>query len=66
MGPNKRPTKGKQAPADRLLKQQQLGAALVPSATREEWDQLLAESQPETRDLLAELARFADLWRYFG
>jgi hypothetical protein len=39
--------------------------ALSPCASREEWEQLLASNQPEMRDLLVELACFADLWRYF-
>jgi hypothetical protein len=39
--------------------------ALSPCASREEWEQLLDSNRPEMRDLLVELARFADLWRYF-
>jgi hypothetical protein len=51
---------------DRLLEEAQPGGSLAVSASRQEWDQLVADSQPETRDLLTELARFADLWRFFG
>jgi hypothetical protein len=41
------------------------GGAILPCVTRQEWEQLLTSTQPEYRELLVELARFADLWRYF-
>jgi len=49
---------------DRLLDAHP-GGAILPCVTRQEWEQLLASTQPEYRELLVELARFADLWRYF-
>jgi hypothetical protein len=49
-----------------LVAQLQSDEPVAPCATREEWEQLLAANRPAHRDLLAELARFADLWRYFG
>jgi hypothetical protein len=36
-----------------------------PIEDRNEWDKLVASKPPDERDLLKELARFADLWRYF-
>src|SRR5215472_6521476 len=36
-----------------------------PIEDRHEWDKLVASKPPDERDLLKELARFADLWRYF-
>jgi hypothetical protein len=41
------------------------GGSILPCVTGQEWEQLLASAQPEYRELLVELARFADLWRYF-
>lgn len=32
---------------------------------RDQWDGLLESQSPEERELLRELSRFADLWRYF-
>jgi hypothetical protein len=45
--------------------QRNAAKALSPCASREEWEQLLDSNHPEMRDLLVELACFADLWRYF-
>jgi hypothetical protein len=41
------------------------GGDLAPIEDREQWEQLVASKPPEERELLQELARFADLWRYF-
>lgn len=38
---------------------------LGPIEDREQWDSLIASKHPEERELLQELARFSDLWRYF-
>jgi hypothetical protein len=35
-----------------------------PVKDRAEWEQLVASRPPEERELLDELARFVDLWRY--
>jgi len=37
---------------------------LAPVADIQEWERLVASKQSEERDLLRELTRFADLWRY--
>ncbi|PYY12997.1 MAG: hypothetical protein DMG60_22815 [Acidobacteria bacterium] len=37
---------------------------MAPIEDRREWEELVASKPPEERDLLTELARFADLWRY--
>ncbi len=41
------------------------GGDLAPIEDREEWEKLVASKPPEERQLLEELARFVDLWRYF-
>jgi hypothetical protein len=38
---------------------------LGPIEEREEWEKLVASQPPEQRELLQELTRFTDLWRYF-
>lgn len=38
---------------------------LAPIEDRTEWEKLVASQPPEERELLEELSRFADLWRYF-
>src|SRR5438128_2433112 len=45
-----------------MMKQIQPGGALAPFEDRRQWERLLESSPVETRELLAELARFADLW----
>lgn len=49
----------------RLFKRFDKGGDLAPIEDRNEWDKLVASKSPEERELLGELARFADLWRYF-
>ena len=49
----------------RLLKRFGKGGDLAPIDDRNEWDKLVASKPPEDRELLGELTRFADLWRYF-
>jgi hypothetical protein len=49
----------------RLFKRFDKGGDLAPIEDRNEWDKLVASKLPEDRELLGELARFADLWRYF-
>lgn len=49
----------------RLFKRFKLGGDLAPIEDRGEWDKLVASRPPEERELLKELARFTDLWRYF-
>jgi hypothetical protein len=49
----------------RLLKRFEKGGDLAPVEDRDEWDKLVESKPPEERELVKELARFADLWRYF-
>ncbi len=49
----------------RLLKRFEKGGDLSPIEDRDEWDKLVDSKPPEERELVKELARFADLWRYF-
>lgn len=37
---------------------------LAPIENRDDWDALVDSEPPEDRELLKELARFTDLWRY--
>jgi hypothetical protein len=49
----------------RLFKRFQKDGDLAPIEDRGEWDKLVESKPPEERELLKELARFADVWRYF-
>lgn len=49
----------------RLFKRFEKGGDLAPIEDRDEWDKLVESKPPEERELVKELARFADLWRYF-
>lgn len=49
----------------RLLKRFNKGGDLAPIEDRNEWDKIVASKPPEERELIGELTRFADLWRYF-
>ena len=48
-----------------LFKRFEKGGDLGPIEDRDEWDKLVESKPPEERELVKELARFADLWRYF-
>src|SRR5260370_21076977 len=48
-----------------LFKRFEKGGDLAPIEDRNEWDKLVESKPPEERELVKELARFADLWRYF-
>jgi hypothetical protein len=48
-----------------LLKRFKKGGDLAPIEDRSEWDKLGESKPPEERELVKELARFTDLWRYF-
>jgi hypothetical protein len=48
-----------------LLKRFNKDGDLAPIEDRNEWDKLVASKPPEERELIGELTRFADLWRYF-
>jgi len=50
---------------EQLLKRFEKGGDLAPIEDRNEWDKLVESKPPEERELVKELARFADLWRYF-
>ena len=56
-----------QIPAEvsKLLNRFRPGGDLAPIEDRGEWDKLVASKPPEERELLEQLARFSDLWRYF-
>ena len=49
----------------RLLKRFEKGGDLAPIEDPNEWNKLVESKSPEERELVKELARFADLWRYF-
>lgn len=49
----------------RLFKRFEKGGDLAPIEDRNEWEKLVESKPPEERELVKELARFADLWRYF-
>ena len=49
----------------RLFKRFQKDGDLAPIEDHSEWERLVESEPPEERELLNELARFADLWRYF-
>lgn len=48
-----------------LLQRFKSGGDLGPVNDRDDWEKFLASQPPEERELVSELARFADLWRYF-
>lgn len=50
----------------RLLVQSQPGGDLAPATTREQWEEVIESTPASSRELLRELARFADLWRYLS
>lgn len=47
-----------------LFKRFQKNGDVAPIKDRSEWEKLVASKPPEESELLIELARFADLWRY--
>lgn len=49
----------------RLLQRLGKEGDLAPMEDRDEWDKLVASRAPEERELVKDLARFVDLWRYF-
>ena len=49
---------------ERLFKRFAQDGDLGPLEDRSEWEKLVDAQPPEERDLLRELAHFADLWRY--
>jgi hypothetical protein len=49
----------------RLLKRFEKSGDMAPVEDREAWDKSMVALPPEERELVEELARFADLWRYF-
>jgi hypothetical protein len=53
------------AEVKKLVDKFQPGGELGPVEDRREWEELVASKPPEERELLEQLARFADLWRYF-
>lgn len=48
----------------RLFRRFNAGGDLVPIENRDQWDELVRSNPPEEQELVNELARFADLWRY--
>jgi hypothetical protein len=49
----------------KLLQKFQPGGDLGPIEDRDEWEKRAQSRAPQDRELLQELTRFADLWRYF-
>src|SRR6201998_779262 len=49
----------------RLFKRFEKGGDLAPIEDRDEWNKLVESKPPAQRELVKELARFADLCRYF-
>jgi hypothetical protein len=49
----------------RLLKRFEKSGDMAPIEHRDMWDSSIAFLPPEERELVEELARFGDLWRYF-
>jgi hypothetical protein len=49
----------------RLLQKFQPGGESGPIEDRVEWENRVQSHAPQERELLQELTRFADLWRYF-
>jgi hypothetical protein len=49
----------------RLFGRCRSGGDLAPAADHQQWDKLVDAKSPGERELLQELARCSDLWRYF-
>jgi hypothetical protein len=49
----------------RLFRRFKPGGDLAPIDDRDEWQKIVGSNPPEEQELVSELARFADLWRYF-
>lgn len=49
----------------KLLQNFHAGGKAGPLEDRGEWEQRVQSHPPQDRELLQELTRFADLWRYF-
>ena len=48
----------------RFFKRFRQGRDLAPIEEPDEWEKLVRSNSPEEQELLNELARFSDLWRY--
>jgi hypothetical protein len=51
---------------ERLLRHSRLGGDLEAAATMEEWERTIESAPEPSRELLRELARFADLWCFLS
>lgn len=51
---------------ERLLGHSLPGGDLEPAASVEDWEKTIAAAPEASRELLRELARFADLWRFLS
>jgi hypothetical protein len=49
----------------KLLQKFQPGGKLGPISDRDEWEKLVQSHTSQDHELLKELTRFGDLWRYF-
>lgn len=49
----------------KLLQKFQPGGESGPIADRDEWEKRVQSHAPQDRELLEELTRFGDIWRYF-
>jgi hypothetical protein len=63
--PNDTPQEALLQELARLFRRFQAGEDLAPIEDRDQWDELVRSKPPEEQELVNELARFADLWRYF-
>lgn len=50
---------------DRFFRRFKPGGDLAPIEDRDQWNEVVSSTRPEEQELLNELTRFADLWRYF-
>lgn len=51
---------------ERLLRHSLPGGDLEPAASIEDWEKTIAAAPESSRELLRELALFADLWRFLS
>jgi hypothetical protein len=51
---------------ERLLRHSRPGGDLEPAASIEDWEKIIAAAPESSRELLRELACFADLWRFLS
>jgi hypothetical protein len=65
MTSNKTPSPPRLLQEGELIQHGKRVGDLAPFKDQQQWEQMVASKSPEFRPLLIQLARFADLWRYF-